>query len=62
MEFKLISKLQRVNLIETQLNFNDDLISICETSLNDSVELPEPLLNAYTFVPANRWWWSKQFL
>ena len=33
--------------------FNYDLISICETSLNDSVELPETLLNEYTFVPAN---------
>ena len=33
--------------------FNYDLISICETSLNDSVELPEPLLNEYTFVSAN---------
>ena len=33
--------------------FNYDLISICETSLNDSVELPDTLLNDYTFVPAN---------
>ena len=33
--------------------FNYDLISICETSLNDSVELPEALLDDYTFVPAN---------
>ena len=33
--------------------FNYDLISICETSLNDTVELPETLLNGYTFVPAN---------
>ena len=30
-----------------------DLISICETSLNDTVELPETLLNGYTFVPVN---------
>ena len=29
------------------------MISICETSLNDSVELPESLLNDYTFIPAN---------
>ena len=38
--------------------FNYDLISICETSLNDTVEIPEPLLNEYTFVsatnPANK--------
>ena len=33
--------------------FNYDLISICETSLNDSVELPDTLLSIYTFVPAN---------
>ena len=45
---------QRVCLIEAQNTFfNYDLISIYETSLNDSVELPEPLLNEYTFVPAN---------
>ena len=45
---------QRVNLIEAHNSFfNYDLISICETSLNDSVELPEPLLNEYTFVSAN---------
>ena len=29
------------------------MISICKTGLNDSVELPEPLLNEYIFVPAN---------
>ena len=32
---------------------NYDLISVCETSLNDSVELPDPLLNKYTFVSSN---------
>ena len=45
---------QRVSLIEAHNSlFNYDLISICETSLNDSVEFPEPLLNEYTFVSAN---------
>ena len=45
---------QRVRLIEAHNSiFNYDLISICETSLNDSVELPEILLNDYTFIPAN---------
>ena len=45
---------QRVSLIEAHNSlFNYDLISICETSLNDSVELPEPPLNEYTFVSAN---------
>ena len=45
---------QRVNLIEAYNSlFKYVLISICETGLNDSVELPEPLLNEYIFVPAN---------
>ena len=45
---------QHVRLIEAHNSiFNYDLISICETSLNDSVELPETLLNDYTFLPAN---------
>ena len=44
----------RVNLIEAHNSlFNYDLISICETCLNDSVDLPEPLLDEYTFVPVN---------
>ena len=44
-----------VRLIEAHNSiFNYDLISICETSLNDSVELPEPLFDDYTFVPANK--------
>ena len=45
---------QRIRLIEAHnALFKYDLISICETSLNDSVELPETLINNYTFVPAN---------
>ena len=45
---------QRIRLIEAHNTlFNYDLISICETSLNDSVELPVTLLDDYTFVPAN---------
>ena len=45
---------QRIRLIEAHNSlFNYDLISICETSLNDSVELPETLINDYTFVPDN---------
>ena len=31
----------------------EDLISICETCLNDSVEMPETLRDEYTFVPVN---------
>ena len=33
--------------------FNYDLISIRETSVNDTVELPGTLLNGYNFAPAN---------
>ena len=45
---------QCVSLIEAHNSFfNYDMISNCETSLNDSVELPGPLLNDYTFIPAN---------
>ena len=44
---------QRVRLIEAHNSiFNYDLISICEPSLKELVELPETLLNGYTFVPA----------
>ena len=44
---------QRVRLIEAHNSiFNYDLIAICETSLNDSVELPDVLLNDYSFVPS----------
>ena len=45
---------QRIRLIVAHDSiFNYDLISICETSLNDSVELPETILNDYTIIPAN---------
>ena len=45
---------ERVRLIQAHNSiFNYDIISTCETSLNDSVELPETLLNDYTFLPAN---------
>ena len=33
--------------------FDYDLTSICETSLKDSIEITEPLLNEYKFIPAN---------
>ena len=45
---------ERIRLIEAHnALFKYDLISVCETSLNDSVELPETLINDYTFVSAN---------
>ena len=45
---------ERVQLIEAHNSvFNYDLISLCETSLNESIEIPDPLLNDYTFIAAN---------
>ena len=42
----------RVDLIEAHNTiFDYDLISVCET--NDSIEIPEPLLNDYNFISAN---------
>ena len=44
----------RVRLIEAENSIIDhDLIAICETSLNDSVKLPDKLLDDYSFVPCN---------
>ena len=44
----------RVGLIEAHNTiFDYDLISVCETNLNNSIEIPEPLLNDYNFIPAN---------
>ena len=56
MELKLVSQknFERVDLIEAHnAIFKYDLISLCETSLNDSVELKEILLKEYTFIAAN---------
>ena len=45
---------ERVTLIEAHNSiFDYDLISICETSLKDSIEIPDPLLSEYKFIPAN---------
>ena len=45
---------ERVQAIEAHNSlFKYDLISVCETNLNDSIEIPSPLLNDYTFLPAN---------
>ena len=47
-------KFHCVSLIEAHNSFfNYDLISVSETSLNDTVKLPEPLLKEYTFLPCN---------
>ena len=50
--------LQRMTFIlEAQIVFNYDLISLCETSLNDDVQMPDPgsyLNNEYTFISSNK--------
>ena len=44
----------RVQLLEAHNSiFKYDLISLCETRLNDSVKLPDSLLDNYTFVSRN---------
>ena len=44
----------RVQLLEAHNSIYDyNLISICETSLNDTVEVPVELIKDYTFVQCN---------
>ena len=44
----------RVKLLEAHNSIhNYDFISICETSLNDTVDLPDEMLGNYTFVSCN---------
>ena len=35
------------------VNYNYDIISLCETSLNDTIQVPENLLPGYKFYPCN---------
>ena len=45
---------ERIRLLEAHNSiFDYDLISVCETNLNDSLVPKVPELNGYTFVPAN---------
>ena len=45
----------RLKLLEAQNSiFNNDLISLCETSLNDTVLLPDGYLPDYTFIFSNK--------
>ena len=44
----------RINIIEALNSTCDyDIISLCETSLNDTVTLPDVMLEHYTFIPKN---------
>ena len=45
---------QRVDLIEAHNSlYKYDLISLCEVSINDTVEIPEKLLEDYSFIAKN---------
>ena len=45
---------ERIPLIEAHNSiFGYDFISVCETNLKDSIEIPDHLLKEYNFIPAN---------
>ena len=42
----------RIDLLKVQTSiYNYDVMSLCETSLNDDVEIPETLIDGYNSVP-----------
>ena len=44
----------RISLLEAHnTNFNYDIISLCETSLNDTIEVDENIIPGYKFFPWN---------
>ena len=44
-----------LKLLEAQTSiFNYDLVSLCETSLNDTVDLPDSFLQDYIFISTNK--------
>ena len=44
----------RTQLLDAHNSFhNYDIISVCETSLNDTVQIPEKMLESYTFLACN---------
>ena len=46
---------KRIQLLEAHNSlYNYDLISLCEVGLNDSIEIPDPLLENYTFISKNK--------
>ena len=45
----------RLKLLEAQTSlFNYDLVSLCETSLNDTVDLPDSFLQDYISISSNK--------
>ena len=44
----------RINLLKVQASiYHDDVMSLCETSLHDDVEIPETLIDGYNFMLLN---------
>ena len=46
--FQLVPLLETLNSL-----FNYDIISLCETSLNDMIDIPDKLIENYKFIPCN---------
>ena len=42
----------RIDLLKASI-YNYDVMSLCDTSLNDDVDFPETLIDGYNFVPLN---------
>ena len=54
--FNTLSKdaFHRVSLIEAHnTTFDYDIISLCETSLNDTIQIPDNILPGYKYYPCN---------
>ena len=48
------NEFQRVSLLEAHNSiFKDDIISLCETSLNEATKVPENILKGYHFFSSN---------
>ena len=48
------NKFNRVDLLKVQAStYNYDAMSLCATSSNDDVEIPETSIDGYNFVPVN---------
>ena len=48
------NEFERIKLIEAHNSiFNYDIISLCETCLKDSIDIPDPIMKDYSFFPAN---------
>ena len=55
-EFERVQQIEAHNSI-----YKYDLISLCETSLNDSMDIPDPLMNDYTFIQSHGLFYNNSF-